>query len=208
MAFRERRRNSEPPRNPTSPPPIKKQKHHILGHLGAPTAVPLVSAIQASARIGNEGRQGPAVRTSGVYCLVLWLPRACHITLSRLGACCFERGWYVYTGSAKRNLLHRLLRHLRRRKKLHWHIDHLRTVASVRQIWVWPWTAGRECRTNTMVRHMWDAACPVKGFGASDCRCFAHLVSFPSEPVPPDPGAPFTYRVRGGRIIADRMEEG
>jgi Uri superfamily endonuclease len=143
-----------------------------------------------------------ARRTSGVYCLVLWLPRACHITLTRRGTCRIERGWYVYTGSAKRNLRPRLLRHLRRHKRFHWHIDCLRAAASVQQVWVWPWTAGGECRTNAMVRHMPDATYPVRGFGASDCRCFAHLVSFPSEPMPPDHGAPFTCRVRGGRVLA------
>ena len=143
-----------------------------------------------------------AVGTAGVYSLVLWLPRACRISLSRAGACHFQRGWYVYTGSAKRNLRPRLLRHLRRRKRLHWHIDHLRAAAGVRQIWVWPWAAGRECRTNAVVRRMPGATCPVKGFGASDCRCVAHLVAFPSEPLPPDHGAPFTYRVRRGRATA------
>ena len=36
-----------------------------------------------------------------------------------------------------------------------------------------------------MVRRMPEAAYPVRGFGASDCRCVAHLISFPSEPTPP-----------------------
>ena len=140
---------------------------------------------------------------SGVYCLVLWLPYTRLITLAGENGCRFERGWYVYTGSAKRNLRSRLLRHLRRRKKLHWHIDHLRAVTSIRQIWVWPWTAGAECRTNMMVRDMADATCPVKGFGASDCHCWAHLMAFSSEPMPPDHPTPFTYRVRGGRVTAE-----
>ena len=144
---------------------------------------------------------------AGVYCLVLWLPRACSITLSRKGSCRLERGWYVYTGSAKRNLLPRLMRHLRRRKTLHWHIDHLRAVASLRQIWIRPWTAGEECRTNTMVRRMPEAACPVKGFGASDCRCVAHLISFLSEPTPPDHRRPSAYLVRREQISADRLAE-
>jgi Uri superfamily endonuclease len=144
---------------------------------------------------------------SGVYCLVLWLPRARRITLAGESGCRVERGWYVYTGSAKRNLQARLLRHLRRRKKLHWHVDHLRAVASVSQIWLWPWTVGAECRTNARVRHMPDATYPVKGFGASDCHCWAHLIAFPSEPMPPDPGVPFTYRVRGGRVTAEWMAE-
>jgi Uri superfamily endonuclease len=150
----------------------------------------------------SEAPHGGAIGASGVYCLVLWLPRACHITLTRRGTCRIERGWYVYTGSAKRNLRPRLLRHLRRHKRFHWHIDRLRAVTSVQQVWVWPWTAGGECRTNATVRHMRDATYPVEGFGASDCQCYAHLVSFPSEPMPPDHAAPFTCRARGGRVLA------
>lgn len=151
------------------------------------------------------GVRGQVWGDAGVYCLVLWLPRSRQIELSRLGNSRLDPGWYVYTGSAKRNLLPRLLRHLRQRKPFYWHIDHLRAVASVRQIWVWPWIAGGECRTNAMVLGMPGAAVPVKGFGASDCRCVAHLVSFPSEPAPPDHGAPFTLRLRGGRVIAGWM---
>ncbi len=153
-------------------------------------------------------RQKHRIGNKGVYCLVLWLPRACHISLSRERASRLERGWYVYTGSAKRNLVPRLQRHLRRHKKLHWHIDHLRAVASIRQIWVWPWTAGAECRTNTLVRQMPDATCPVRGFGASDCRCVAHLIAFPFEPMPPAHGMTYSYRVRGRRITGHWMAEG
>jgi Uri superfamily endonuclease len=143
---------------------------------------------------------------SGVYCLVLWLPRAHRISIAGESGCRVERGWYVYTGSAKRNLPARLLRHLRRSKKLHWHIDYLRAVASIRQIWVWPWTAGAECRTNTMVSRMQDATCPVKGFGASDCQCAAHLFAFPSMPRPSDHGVSFIYRVQRGRATRWRAD--
>jgi hypothetical protein len=34
--------------------PIQGQNHHILGDLGAPTAVPLVPALQAFSRLGQE----------------------------------------------------------------------------------------------------------------------------------------------------------
>ena len=141
----------------------------------------------------------------GVYCLVLWLRRPCRVWLPRHGACRFGRGWYVYTGSAKRGLLPRLMRHLRKRKRLYWHVDYLRSVCSVRKIWVWPWTPGGECRTNAAVRLLPHAASPLKGFGSSDCRCEAHLVSFPSEPAPPDCGELSRYRVRGLRLIPESL---
>ncbi|HWT79449.1 MAG TPA: DUF123 domain-containing protein, partial [Candidatus Methylomirabilis sp.] len=69
----------------------------------------------------SRGRQGWPGAPSGVYCLVLWLPRSCRIAFVRNRAGRFQRGWYVYTGSAKRNLASRLLRHLCRRKQMHWH---------------------------------------------------------------------------------------
>ena len=137
-----------------------------------------------------------------MYCLLLWVRRPCRITLSRLGVCRLDHGWYLYTGSARRNLLPRLERHLRRSKRLHWNIDHLRAVASVLQIWLCPWTPGGECRTNALIRGMPGARVPLKGFGSSDCRCVAHLVSFASEPAPPDHGGLSAYRVRAGRVMA------
>ena len=136
---------------------------------------------------------------AGVYCLVLWVRRTSRIWFSRFGCWCVGPGWYVYTGSAKRNLLPRLQRHLRRRKRIHWHIDHLRAVASLQEIWVWPWTPGGECRMNTAVSLLPDATSPWKGFGSSDCGCYTHLVFFPAKPAPPDLGLPFKYQVRGAR---------
>lgn len=138
---------------------------------------------------------------AGVYCLVLRVPRVSRVKVRRLGRCVFRPGWYVYTGSAKRNLVARLTRHLRRQKLLHWHIDYLRPRATVREIWVWPWVLGVECRTHRMVRRMAKTDYPCQGFGASDCRCRAHLVSFPSRPVPPESRPPFRYRARGIRLI-------
>lgn len=141
---------------------------------------------------------------AGVYCLVLRVSQASRVEVRRLGRRAFPRGWYVYTGSAKRNLEARLTRHLRRRKRFHWHIDYLREKATVQEVWVWPWALGAECRTNQMVHRMAQAGYPCRGFGASDCRCPAHLVSFPSQPALPESRPPFRYWVHGTRLI--RME--
>ena len=141
------------------------------------------------------------VGDAGVYCLLLWVGRPRWLGLARLGSRRIPCGWYVYTGSAKRNLLPRLERHVRRRKRCHWHIDYLRDMASLREIWVWPWTPTGECRTSARVRRLPDAVLPLRGFGSSDCRCDAHLIAFPACGAPPDAGAPFTYRVRRGRIV-------
>ena len=157
----------------------------------------------------NGGRgQDISAGDTGVYCLVLWVRRTSRVRLSRFGVCRVGPGWYVYSGSAKRNLLPRLERHLRRRKKIHWHIDSLRAVASLQEIWVWPWTPGGECRTNTAISLLPDATFPLKGFGSSDCGCYAHLVFSPAKPAPPDLGLPFKYQVRGARLTPEGRGEG
>lgn len=127
---------------------------------------------------------------AGVYCLVLRLPRPHRITAGRLGCRRLAAGWYLYVGSAKRNLAARLRRHLRREKRFRWHIDYLRGVARVEHIWVWAWTDAGECRANARVQGLPGAAVPWTGFGSSDCRCRSHLTVFHGKPGPPQGPAP------------------
>ena len=113
--------------------------------------------------------------------------------------CRLAAGWYAYVGSAKRNLTARLTRHLRYEKRLHWHIDYLRAVALVDQIWIWPWTEGGECRTNGRIQALSGARVPWRGFGSSDCGCAAHLTVFDDNPTVRDGDRPvrlFTDRQR------------
>ena len=139
---------------------------------------------------------------SGIYCLLLWIPRPCRIQWAHRAACDFPPGWYVYTGSAKRNLLARLTRHLRRRKILRWHIDRLRPFTRISEIWVRPWAPGRECGTNALLRRLPGVTVPCRGFGASDCRCDAHLLQLPYRPAPPNAAQALRFRVLGTRLIA------
>ncbi len=106
----------------------------------------------------------------------------------------------MYAGSAKRNLTTRLTRHLRQEKPLHWHIDSLRAVASVVEIWIWPWTEGAECRTNVLIQTLPGAGTPWTGFGSSDCRCRTHLTVFPEQPRSPRVGAPVVLVALRGRF--------
>jgi Uri superfamily endonuclease len=120
---------------------------------------------------------------SGIYALVLRVRQPRWVVAGRLGRCRLAAGWYVYVGSAKRNLAARLARHLRHEKRTHWHIDYLRAVARVEQIWLWPWAEKAECRTNDGIQALSGASGPWKGFGSSDCRCLAHLTHFDAEPA-------------------------
>lgn len=129
---------------------------------------------------------------AGVYCLVLRLRRARWLTVGRLGRRRFAPGWYVYTGSAKRNLAARLHRHVLAEKRFRWHIDFLRTVVDVEEIWVWRWAKGVECRVNDRVQVSRGAGIPWCGFGSSDCRCRSHLTFFHERPRRPDTGVRIT----------------
>ncbi len=107
-----------------------------------------------------------------------------------LGAYLITPGWYLYVGSAHGSggLRSRILRHLAKDKKTHWHIDHLKKEMSIRQIWFEVSEANLECMIANAILSAAGAEVPVPGFGASDCRegCLAHLIRFPREIAPDD----------------------
>jgi len=120
--------------------------------------------------------------TSGTYILLLYLCKGTFITVGRLGQFTFKRGWYTYVGAAfgPGGLAARLSRHLKQKKKCHWHIDYLRAEAVPKQIWY--------SKAAKSMEHIWAAnilkagGIPVTGFGCSDCRCPSHLFFFPRRP--------------------------
>jgi len=120
------------------------------------------------------------VRDGGLYLLVLQLARDVRVEVGALGLQTFPRGFYVYTGSARRGLSQRMARHLRRRKRFHWHVDFLRDCSARVQAFPIRASSG-ECELAAAVAGIGGEL--VAGFGASDCRCPGHLVRFPEAPV-------------------------
>ena len=92
----------------------------------------------------------------------------------------FKAGWYVYCGSAKKNLSARVQRHLRIRKGMHWHLDYLRKEAGK--------VVGIPFRTQDEIEHdlakdlMKLADWKITDFGCSDCNCESHLFGFTEDP--------------------------
>ena len=82
-----------------------------------------------------------------------------------------EKGLYLYVGSGKRGLEKRLERHLKRKKKLFWHIDFLldHPQAEIEKIFLSPL---EECE---LAKKVSKSGIPVSGFGSSDCKCESHL---------------------------------
>jgi Uri superfamily endonuclease len=110
--------------------------------------------------------------TPATYQLEIMLAAPARITIGRLGVYEFPAGRYIYTGGAKRNLDARVARHLRRDKRLHWHIDYLLASPSARVTAVERFSEA-ECAVNARTA----GKLLVPGFGASDCRqrCGSHL---------------------------------
>lgn len=118
---------------------------------------------------------------AGAYLLVLRLNRARRLQVGRLGSVAFPAGYYVYVGSARKGLEARIRRHLRRRKRMHWHVDYLRAVAdSARAL---PIRSSRrdECSLARALARALEPAAP--GFGASDCACPTHLFRCSGDPL-------------------------
>ncbi|GAB4528990.1 MAG: GIY-YIG nuclease family protein [Anaerolineae bacterium] len=121
----------------------------------------------------------------GSYVLILHLAQPTTITVGKLGTFDFAVGWYAYAGSAlgRGGLAARLAYHRRREKSYHWHIDYVLVHAELVEIWWAAENKRKECVWATALRAIPGARVPVANFGASDCRCLAHLVHFQQRPA-------------------------
>ncbi|MBI5585327.1 MAG: DNA/RNA nuclease SfsA, partial [Deltaproteobacteria bacterium] len=118
----------------------------------------------------------------GSYLLILRLKRAQTLEYGRReNRQTFPVGYYVYVGSAMKNLTQRLERHRRLRKNKFWHIDYLREVAEFRAALPIRASANLECAVAARMRTVADWAIP--GFGASDCGCPGHLFGMRDNPL-------------------------
>lgn len=110
-----------------------------------------------------------------LYAITFRLNKDTHaIPIGKLGQFNFQQGYYVYVGSAKRNITARIDRHLRIDKKMRWHIDYLRPYLTVESVQSFPEEDG-ECKLYQHLKRTHHASTPVKGFGSSDCKCDSHL---------------------------------
>jgi sugar fermentation stimulation protein A len=121
------------------------------------------------------------VKDSGSYLLVLQLGRERLLEIGGLGKVQLQKGFYIYVGSAMRNLRARIERHRRKRKGMRWHIDWLRQVADgflslpIRSSQRW------ECRIAQALSAIVKPG--PSGFGSSDCRCPTHLFWTEEDPL-------------------------
>ena len=113
----------------------------------------------------------------GTYCILIDLKSKKAISIGKLGEIDFQKGYYIYVGSALNSLLGRIKRHLSSDKKIYWHIDYLLAhddaeivdILFVVNIYKW------ECK---LAEKIADRGVSVKNFGCSDCKCNSHLFYF------------------------------
>lgn len=122
----------------------------------------------------------------GTYVLILHLAEDRTITVGQLGEIPFRPGYYLYIGSARGpgGLRARIDRHLRRKKPAHWHVDYLRRWARPVEVWFVVGSNRLECRWRRALQEEAGLPIAVDGFGASDCRCPAHLLYSADWPSP------------------------
>ena len=127
----------------------------------------------------------------GTYALIMRCSQSSQVSCGALGLLHIQPGWYIYIGSAfgPGGLRSRLSRHLDSSRPQRWHIDALKPAVKIHSIWL--------TTDPRRLEHAWAAAClaapglavPWHRFGASDCRCPAHLFYSVNQPDLPTPHA-------------------
>ncbi|MCL4393792.1 MAG: GIY-YIG nuclease family protein [Chloroflexi bacterium] len=121
----------------------------------------------------------------GTYALVLFLARTTTIRVGALGSFRFPRGYYIYVGSAQNGLTARIARHRRQRKTRFWHIDYFLAHTRILDVWTQAGARRLECKWARAALALPNAQVVAPHFGASDCRCPAHLIHLKAAPTRP-----------------------
>lgn len=108
----------------------------------------------------------------GAYILLINLENDMDIRVGSLGTLHFSSGNYCYVGSARGpgGIEARVKRHLKKEKKLRWHIDYLMEHSEVEKVFIKE--DGDEIETAGEISKIFES---IPGFGASDSPLSSHL---------------------------------
>ena len=107
----------------------------------------------------------------GSYIIIAYIPEDKKIEIGKLGKIEFKHGYYAYVGSAMNSLEARIKRHLRKEKKMKWHIDFLLQHATIKKIFYKESLKKEECE----IAKKFEGFEYIPKFGSSDCKCKSHL---------------------------------
>jgi Uri superfamily endonuclease len=122
----------------------------------------------------------------GTYALLLTVQTPGRVCVGRLGEMVVEAdAHYIYIGSAfgPGGVQARIAHHARLAPRPHWHIDYLRAVAGLDEVWYTHDPQRREHEWAAIVSSMRSSSIPLAGFGCSDCACRSHLFAFEKRPT-------------------------
>ena len=106
--------------------------------------------------------------SKGTYVLRIKVKKDLLLNVGALGKRRFEKGVYLYVGSAMNSLEKRVKRHIKKEKKKRWHIDYLTTAEGVEIEGAYVF---REKRIEEKLSEALSGICKsVDGFGASDMK--------------------------------------
>ncbi|WP_338114167.1 DUF123 domain-containing protein [Thiorhodococcus mannitoliphagus] len=96
-----------------------------------------------------------------------------------------DSGTLLYVGSAlgPGGVAARCRHHQRMATRPHWHLDYLRPHCDIIAFWVAYGDERLEHRWALALGEWPGARWPLARFGASDCRCPAHLIRLPEAPT-------------------------
>ena len=117
----------------------------------------------------------------GSYLLLIKIKKPVEIKIGSLGRRRFEKGYYVYVGSAMNNLKKRVERHMntseskKGRDKKYWHIDYLLSNRDVfiENVYYKESEEKEECKIARDISKF--SRVTEDKFGSSDCKCESHL---------------------------------
>ena len=107
----------------------------------------------------------------GGYVIIASMKKT-RIRIGKIGEIDFKEGYYAYVGSAMNSLEARIGRHLRKNKKLRWHIDYFLKHAEIEKIFYKESEKKEECDIAREFSSIFES---IPKFGASDCKCKSHL---------------------------------
>ena len=115
------------------------------------------------------------------YAILLLIEKECEVEIGKLGTYSFQRGVYVYVGSAKRNLKKRIERHICREKKKRWHMDYIRPYGTILKIITYDDSLS-ECELAG--KFIAKGKILVPRMGSSDCKCPSHFIYLGTPALP------------------------
>ena len=118
----------------------------------------------------------------GVYLLFLRVKGEREIMAGGLGKIALRRGVYAYVGSAQNNLEKRIFRHVKKNKKLRWHIDYVTSSKNVKTLAAYAYILPKEYECRIARELARSSASFFEGFGTSDCDCVSHFFKVDRDP--------------------------